>query len=73
MMHFPRGFAHGILTIEEDTEARYLASASHTPDCERGARWNDPRFAIDWPAPPRVISDKDAQQRDFDPAWHLAS
>jgi hypothetical protein len=31
----------------------------------------DPRFGISWPAPPQVISDKDAQQRDFDPAWHL--
>ena len=37
-----------------------------------GVRWNDPRFAISWPAEPRVISDKDARQRDFDPAWHLA-
>jgi dTDP-4-dehydrorhamnose 3,5-epimerase len=36
-------------------------------------RWNDPRFAIRWPAAPQVISDKDAQQRDFDPAWHLAN
>ena len=38
MMHFPRGFAQSILTIEEDTAALYLASASHTPDCERAAR-----------------------------------
>ena len=36
-----------------------------------GGLWNDPCFAISWPAQPRVISDKDAQQRDFDPVWHL--
>jgi len=47
-------------------------SAFYAPERERGVRWNDPRFAIGWPAAPRVISDKDAQQRDFDPAWHLA-
>ena len=38
---------------------------------ERGVRWNDPCFAINWPAEPLVISDKDRSQRDFDPAWHL--
>jgi len=71
MMYVPRGFAHGFLTLEEDTEAFYLVTAFYAPDRERGIRWNDPRFAIRWPAEPLVISDKDAQQRDFDPAWHL--
>ena len=51
----------------------YLVSAFYAPERERGVRWNDPRFAIRWPAAPQVISDKDAQQRDFDPAWHLAN
>jgi dTDP-4-dehydrorhamnose 3,5-epimerase len=60
MMHVPRGFAHGFLTIYE-------------PSQERGVRWDDPHFAIAWPAKPRVISEKDAQHRDFDPAWHLES
>ena len=60
------------LALEEDTEAFYLVSAFYSPERERGVRWNDPRFAISWPAEPQVISDKDAQQRDFDPAWHLA-
>jgi dTDP-4-dehydrorhamnose 3,5-epimerase len=73
MMYVPRGFAHGFLTLEEDTEAFYFVSAFYAPEQERGVRWNDPRFAIAWPVEPRVISDKDAQQRDFDPAWHLAS
>ena len=72
MMYVPRGFAHGLLTLEEDTEAFYIVSAFYAPDRERGVRWNDPRFAISWPAEPRVISDKDAHQRDFDPGWHLA-
>lgn len=71
MMYVPRGFAHGFLTLEENTEALYLVTAFYDPARERGVRWNDPRFQIRWPAKPLVISDKDAQQRDFDPAWHL--
>ena len=71
MMYVPRGFAHGFLTLTEDVEAFYLVSTFYAPDRERGVRWNDPRFAISWPAEPLVISDKDRNQRDFDPAWHL--
>ena len=73
MMYVPRGFAQGILTLEPDTEALYLVSAYYDPGRERGVRWNDPRFSIAWPEQPSVISDKDANQRDFDPAWHLDS
>jgi dTDP-4-dehydrorhamnose 3,5-epimerase len=71
MMYVPRGFAHGFLTLTEDVEALYLVSTFYAPDRERGVRWNDPRFAIRWPAEPLVISDKDKNQRDFDPVWHL--
>jgi dTDP-4-dehydrorhamnose 3,5-epimerase len=71
MMYVPRGFAHGFLTLAPDTEALYLVSAFYSPAHERGIRWNDPRFNIAWPSPPQVVSEKDAQQRDFDPAWHL--
>jgi dTDP-4-dehydrorhamnose 3,5-epimerase len=71
MMYVPRGFAHGFMTLTTDVEALYLVSAFYAPASERGVRWNDPRFAIEWPAEPVVISDKDANQRDFDPAWHL--
>ena len=70
-MYVPRGFAHGFLTLTEDAEAFYLVSAVYAPECERGVRWNDPCFAMRWPMDPLVISDKDAHQRDFDPAWHL--
>jgi dTDP-4-dehydrorhamnose 3,5-epimerase len=73
LMYVPRGFAHGFLTLTEDVEALYLVSTFYAPDLERGVRWNDPRFTIHWPAQPRVISEKDRNQRDFDPAWHLKS
>jgi dTDP-4-dehydrorhamnose 3,5-epimerase len=71
LMYVPRGFAHGFLTLEENTEAIYLVSDFYAAERERGVRWNDPRFGIRWPATPEVLSDKDAKHRDFDPAFHL--
>jgi len=71
MMYVPKGFAHGFITLADDTEAFYFVDEFYAPDRERCLRWNDPRFAIPWPAQPTVISDKDRNQNDFDPAWHL--
>jgi dTDP-4-dehydrorhamnose 3,5-epimerase len=73
MMLVPKGFAHGFLTLEDDTEALYLVDAFFSPEYERGIRYNDPRFAIEWPLEPAVLSDKDAAHPDFDPAIHLAT
>jgi len=72
MMFVPRGCAHAFLTLEDNTEMFYTASAAYAGAAERIVRWNDPRFAIAWPRPPVVLSDKDAAAPDFDPAWHLA-
>jgi len=71
VMYVPKGFAHGFITLADDTEAFYFVNEFYAPEYERGVRWNDPRFQLEWPIAPVVISDKDAQQRDFDPAWHL--
>ncbi|WP_226704811.1 dTDP-4-dehydrorhamnose 3,5-epimerase [Microbulbifer elongatus] len=61
----PRGFAHGFVTLSDNTEAYYLVSERYQPGSERGIRWSDPRFAIDWPLIPDVISDKDANWPDY--------
>jgi dTDP-4-dehydrorhamnose 3,5-epimerase len=71
MMYVPKGFAHGFITLEDDTETFYFVDEFYAPESERCVRWNDPRFAIEWPLAPVVISDKDRNQADFDPAWHL--
>ena len=70
MMYVPRGFAHAVLTLTEDTEALYLVSEFYGPDQERGVRWNDPKFNVSWPIEPSEISGKDAKWPDFDPAFH---
>lgn len=71
MMYVPKGFAHGFITLADDTEAFYFVDETYGPEYERGVRWNDPKFAISWPLEPAVLSDKDRNWRDFDPAWHL--
>lgn len=73
MMYVPKGFAHGLVTLTDDVEAMYLVDELYDPECERGIRWNDPRFAIAWPIPPVVISDKDRAHRDFNSVWHLGA
>lgn len=72
MMYVPRGFAHGFLTLERDAEVLYLVSTTYSKELERGVRWDDPYFKIDWPCAPTVISEKDRCLRDFDPFYHLS-
>jgi dTDP-4-dehydrorhamnose 3,5-epimerase len=72
MMYVPKGFAHGFITIQPDTEAFYFVDEFYAPEHERGVRWNDPAFKIAWPAQPAVLSDKDKNHRDFDADWHLS-
>jgi len=64
MMYVPKGFAHGFITLEPDTEAFYLVDEFYAPELERGLRWNDPAIGIEWPAEPRVISEKDRNHPD---------
>jgi dTDP-4-dehydrorhamnose 3,5-epimerase len=72
VMYVPKGFAHGFFTLTDDAEALYFVDEFYAPECERGIRWDDPRFAVEWPGHPAVLSDKDRDHRDFDPAWHLS-
>lgn len=71
MVYVPKGFAHAFITLEDDTEAFYFVDEFYAPDRERGIRWDDPRFGIEWPLEPAVLSDKDKKHPDFDPAYHL--
>lgn len=70
MMYVPRGFAHGFITLQDDTEAFYLVSSFYSPENERGLRFNDPAIGIQWPLAPTEISDKDKRWPDLDAALH---
>ena len=66
MMYVPRGFAHGFITLVDDTEALYLVSAPYAPELERGVRFDDPSFGISWPLAPTEMSAKDRAWPDHD-------
>lgn len=65
----PAGCAHGVQTLEDNTEMFYMVSATYQPAAEAGMRWDDPFFAIQWPdVGQRIVSDKDLSWPDFNPA-----
>lgn len=70
MMYVPQGCAHGFLTLAPDTEALYLVSAFYAPDRERGLRYDDPAFRIEWPIAPEEVSAKDRQWPSLDAQYH---
>ncbi len=59
MLFVPKGFAHGFLTLEDDTEVSYLMSDFYKPGVGKGIRWDDPFYNIEWPAEAEIISKKD--------------
>lgn len=59
-IYVPPGCGHAYQTLEPDTEVLYTTSAAYAPQSERGARWNDPAFGIEWPLlEDLTISEKD--------------
>ncbi len=66
----PPRCAHGFLSLSDDVIVAYYLSCAYTPDLERGVRWDDPALALGWPSPPRLVSERDRQHPDFDPAQH---
>lgn len=65
MLYVPEDFAHGFITLEDNSEVTYLVTQFYTPGAEKGIRWNDPLFSIQWPFEPTVISDKDKNHPNY--------
>jgi len=65
MLFVPGRFAHGFITLEDNTDVAYQVSAKYTPGAERGLRWNDPAIGIEWPMQPTLVSPKDAVHPDY--------
>ncbi len=65
MLYAPEGFAHGFLTLEDNTEVFYQMSTFYAPEYSTGVRWNDKAFGIRWPCDVSVISDRDQTYPDF--------
>ncbi|MEX0966698.1 MAG: dTDP-4-dehydrorhamnose 3,5-epimerase [Bacteroidia bacterium] len=65
----PEGFAHGFLTLEDDTIFAYKCTDFYNSASERGLMWNDKDLNIDWGAANPIISEKDKKNplfKDFD-------
>lgn len=59
-VYLPELVAAGLQTLADDSEVIYQVSEFHTPDAERGLRFDEPAIGIEWPLPVAEISAKDA-------------
>lgn len=66
----PAGFAHGICTLEPDTELIYKVTNYYAPHCDFGVCWNDPKLKIAWPycEDQLTLSPRDKALPSFDEA-----
>ena len=60
----PRGFAHGVLTLEDDTHVLYKVSTAYSPEHDLGVLWSDPEIGIVWGVEHSsvLLSEKDRAQ-----------
>ena len=68
MLYIPRGFAHGFVTLRDETEMFYQMSAYFESAAAQGARFDDPVFGIQWPLSSNlIISERDLAFTPFNP------
>ena len=65
-VYVPEGFAHGFLTLEDETEVLYQMSEFYNAESARGVRWDDPAFQITWPQKVQAISQTDRTYANFE-------
>lgn len=58
-LYIPERFAHGFVTLEDDTEVTYMMGEAYRPGSEGGLRYDDPMLGLSWPVPVRTISARD--------------
>ena len=67
-LYVGRGFAHGFLTLADESDVYYHMDDFYSPDAARGIRWNDAALSIEWPRAVEKISERDARYPDIDAA-----
>ena len=58
-LYIPRGFAHGVVSLEDDTTIEYFADNWYSPEHDRSIRCDDPAIGIDWGFSELILSEKD--------------
>lgn len=66
MVYVPDNFAHGMVSLEDHSEIYYPVTEFYTPGSERGIRFDDPAFNIEWPIDVSEVSEKDRGHANFD-------
>ncbi len=66
MLYVPEGCAHGFQTLAEDTEVLYQMFEAYSAEHASGVRWDDPAFAITWPLPHPILSERDRSYPPFE-------
>jgi dTDP-4-dehydrorhamnose 3,5-epimerase len=66
MLHIPEGFAHGYITLEDNTSVHYSVSQYYSPGAEAGIPYNDPCFNIQWPGKIAIVSERDRKHPFFE-------
>lgn len=61
----PRGFAHGFVSLSDDTLIHYLSDNKYAPDYESGIHWASSGLDIEWPIKDPIVSEKDEQLPSF--------
>jgi dTDP-4-dehydrorhamnose 3,5-epimerase len=64
-LYVPERFAHGFVTLTDDTELVYLISNYYTPGAEGGLRHDDPVLGLTWPVPIQVIAERDTRWKAY--------
>jgi len=61
-LFIPKGFAHGLCTLEPDTAVVYKATNYYSHECQRGLLWHDPDLGIEWPVSESTACTSDADK-----------
>ncbi|MEO8146188.1 MAG: dTDP-4-dehydrorhamnose 3,5-epimerase [Bacteroidia bacterium] len=61
MLYIPPGFAHGFITLKDDTIFQYKCTNYWNKASESGIRWNDEQLNINWKTAQPVLSEKDSE------------
>ena len=64
-LYLPKGFAHGFLSLEEDTLVNYKCSDFYHAPSEVSLHWKDPEFDIDWGLENPILAEKDREAKNF--------
>ena len=64
-LFIPKGFAHGFVSLEDDTEIFYQMSEYYAKGQDRGFRFDDPAVGIEWPDGGKIMSGRDLELPGF--------